>query len=91
MECICLTLKDSQSGYSSELEDYQEAVESQLNLLESTPLTEGGAYPWPKGMVDKQLFSQNQIYFIEEELETFDDDETADGNDVFQEYFSQAN
>lgn len=66
-----------------ELEDYQEAVESQLNLLESTPLTDGGAYPLSKEMVDEQLFLQNQIDIIEEELEALDEDEAIDGNDVF--------
>ncbi|MCM1141835.1 MAG: hypothetical protein NC453_24960 [Muribaculum sp.] len=66
-----------------ELEDYQEVVESQLNLLESTPLTDGGVFPWSKGMVDEQLFLQNQLDIIEEELEALDEDETVHGSDIF--------
>lgn len=57
-----------------DLEDYLNAVESQLNLIESTPLTDGGAYPWSKEMVNEQLFLQNQIDVIEEELDDMDED-----------------
>ena len=66
-----------------DLEDYLEAVESQLNLLESTPLTEGGVFPWSEEMVDEQLFLRNQIDTTEEELEALDEDEAIDGKDVF--------
>ena len=66
-----------------DLEDYRGAVGSQLNLLESTPLTDGGAYTWSKEMVDEQLFLQNQQDIIEEELEALDDNEAVDRNDVF--------
>lgn len=52
--------------YRKELKDYWDAVESQLNLLESTPLTDGGTYPWSSEMVDQQLFLQNQIDTIED-------------------------
>lgn len=68
-----------------DLEDYLEAVESQLNLLESTPLTEGGTFPWPKEMVDEQLFLQNQIDSIEDEMEIPDEDECPDAKNVFKE------
>ena len=61
--------------YRKELKDYLDAVESQLNLLESTPLTDGGTYPWSSKMVDQQLFMQNQIDIIKDELENFDDDD----------------
>lgn len=68
-----------------DLEDYLEAVESQLNLLDSTPLTEGGTFPWPKKMVDEQLFLQSQKDFVEDELEILDEDECADAKNVFKE------
>lgn len=68
-----------------DLEDYLEAVESQLNLLESTPLTEGGTFPWPKEMVDEQLFLQNQIDSIEDEMVILDEDECTDAKNVFKE------
>ena len=61
--------------YRKELKDYLDAVESQLNLLESTPLTDGGTYPWSSKMVDQQLFIQNQIDITKDELENFDDDD----------------
>lgn len=61
--------------YRKELKDYLDAVESQLNLLESTPLTDGGTYPWSSKMFDQQLFMQNQIDIIKDELENFDDDD----------------
>lgn len=36
---------------------------------------DGGEYPWSAGMVDEQLFFQNQIDMMEEELEEFEEDE----------------
>lgn len=67
-----------------DLEDYLEAVESQRNLLESTPLAEVGDFPWSKEMVDEQLFLQNQIDLVKDDLEIFDD-ECADAKNVFKE------
>lgn len=61
--------------YRKELKDYLDALESQLNLLESTPLTDGGTYPWSSEMVDQQFFLQNQIDITKDELENFDDDD----------------
>ncbi len=36
-------------------------------------------------MVDEQLFLQNQIYLVEDDLEILDDDECADAKNVFKE------
>lgn len=62
------------NSHKKDLEGYLEAVESQLNLLKSTPLTDGATYPWSNEMVDKQLFLHNQIDIIEEELDNMDGD-----------------
>lgn len=64
--------------HRKELEDYLDAVESQLNLLESTPLTYGGTFPWTPDMVEQQLFLQNQIDLMENELAEMDHDNDDD-------------
>jgi len=57
-----------------DIEDYLDAVESQLNLLESTPLTAEATYPWPKEMADEQLFLQNQNDIVKDVLDDMDED-----------------
>lgn len=69
--------------HKNDLEDYLEAVESQLNLLETTPLNEGGAYPWSSKMVDQQLFLQNQIDTTKEELNELEENEVLSKNMSF--------
>lgn len=68
-------MKGEEEEVKRGMEEYLEAVKGELDLLGMTPLTEGGEYPWSEEMVDRQLFLQNQIDIMEEELEDMDDED----------------
>lgn len=60
-----------------QLEDYEANMESQLNLIYSTPITDGGAFPMSASQVDKITFLQDQIDETQEILDFGDDEDDA--------------
>lgn len=62
--------------FKRELEDYKDSVESQLNLMFSTPLAGGGEFPMLTQQVDRITFLEDQMEMAQDLLDimNYEDD-----------------